>query len=152
MVPTYIDEYDIDYPGINTSEKAETLLLLGLMVLAEEPARQQAYSGDDVAFDPFPKGFHANLRDDFRETQRKIRNSLRHAKPGSVQLLDNGTVEWLSPQGKSNSLSLDELREVYRRVILASSIVVPGSTKVEGRESYLHPSSKHFRCPSKAAG
>ena len=118
------------FPGIN-EQNVQTLILLGLMVIAEEPARQQEYGGADVMWGAFPEGFHANMRDHFRETNRKIRNSLRHAKPGSVQLLDDGTVEWLSPQGKKQSLTPDELQLAYTYVVIASSEVVKGSIKVD---------------------
>lgn len=65
------------------------------MVIDEEPAHQQDHTGSDVAFNPYPKGLHANMRDYFWETKRKVRNWLRHAKSGSVRLLDDGTVAWL---------------------------------------------------------
>ena len=124
-------------PGV-TEQNVETLILLGLMVIAEEPGRQQEYAGSDVAFGAFPRGFHANMRDHFRETKRKLRNSLRHAKPGSVQLLDDGTVEWLSPQGKRRSMTRDDLRNAYAWVLIASSEVVPDSIKIDedGKVSY----------------
>ena len=118
------------FPGIN-EQNVQTLILLGLMVIAEEPARQQEYGGADVMWGAFPEGFHANMRDHFRETDRKIRNSLRHAKSGSVKLCDDGTVEWLSPQGKKLSLTPDELRRAYTYVMLASSEVVKDSIKVD---------------------
>ena len=118
------------FPGIN-EQNVLTLILLGLMVIAEEPGRQQDYEGADVVWDDFPEGFHANMRDHFRETSRKIRNSLRHAKPGSVKLLDDGAVEWLSPQGKKYSLTQNELMQAYMNVMIASSEVVKDSIKVD---------------------
>lgn len=125
------------FPGIN-EQNVQTLILLGLMVIAEWPARQQKYTGADVMFAPFPEGFHAKMRDHFRETDRKIRNSLRHAKPGSIQLLDNGAVKWLSPQGKKQLLTLDELTTAYTAVVIASSAVVPDSINIneDGKISY----------------
>ena len=117
------------YPGVNEGN-VETLILLGLIVIAEEPARQQKYTGADVAWEAFPQGFHTNMRDHFREIQRTVRNSLRHAKSGSLKLLDDGTVTWQSQQGKKFALTQEELRNAYWGLVIASSELVQDSIKV----------------------
>ena len=124
-------------PGIN-EQKGRTLILLGLMVIAEEPARQQEYNGPDVTYEHFPEGFHSSMRDNFREMKRHVRNSLRHAQPGSVQLLDDGSIEWLSPQGKKYSMTQDDLFDAYSWLVIASSEVVQDSIQVgeDGKISY----------------
>lgn len=68
--------------GIN-EQNAPTLILLGLLVVTDTPARQEECKGADVRSEAFPECFHAQMREHFRETRSKVRNSLRgrHRRP-----------------------------------------------------------------------
>ena len=93
-------------PAGISKENAPTLLLLGAIVITDSSARNLTYKGDDVKWPGMDKGFIKQMREHFQQTRSTVRNSLMHAEPGSIRLLEDGSIEWYNQKKKGHLQSM----------------------------------------------
>ena len=107
-------------PGLN-EKNATTYILLGLLITTDPAARDQEYQGPDLSDGQhFIDGFHQDLRKTFQEVRRKVRNNLMHADPGSIRVLEDGSIEWMK-QKKRETLTVEELLKAYTSGLIGAS-------------------------------